>query len=187
MNQYFYKTCDPIADRLAVIDVYHEIRDELCLPDQTAVTKMVDLIFERGGVTGGYAGTEQKLVGALGYFLGDPGEQFADPTVLFLYVGAILPDYRGSRLFRGGLCYTLRRMSQVSVTRIRLQAETTNPFTNKLYSRFATPIGQGKSLRGRDVITYEATVGDALNSLSRSRRAYAPTPHHVSPVAIHND
>lgn len=39
---------------------------------------------------------------ALGYFFGDPAHDFANKEVLFMSVGAILPAYRGTRLFNKG-------------------------------------------------------------------------------------
>ena len=181
MSAYEMKNCQPNADRQAVIDLFYAVKEELYLPDRSAVEKMVDLIFAHGGVVGGYyAG---QLVGAMGYFFGDPSEQFADKSILFMYVGAILPEHRGSRLFLQGLRFSLRQMQATPVAQIRLQAEAANSFTNRLYSRFAKPVGRSRSLRGVEVITYGNELGAALRTLGiRPARVAAPTPHASIPT-----
>lgn len=200
MTQYQYQTHVPKADRDTVIDLFFAVKDELRLPDRAAVVAMVDLIYAKGFVVGAYY--EGKLVGAGGCFFGDPAEDFADKSVLFFYVAAILPDFRGTRLFHGCLVYLLRHIQGTGVTEIRMQAETTNPFTNKLYGRFATQCGTGKTLRGIAVNNYAAPITDALVALTRRKRpsaaqaraaqapaalapaAQAPTPHHAPPVTV---
>ena len=185
MNQYLFKTCDPQQDREAIIDLYDAVRDELHLPDRQTVADMVDLLFTHGGVTGGYF--QHRLVGAVGYFFGDPARQFDDKRILFLYVGAILPHFRGTRLFRSGLMFTLHGMRH-RADEIRLQAEASNRFTNTLYGRFAQPLGRDKSLRGKDVITYGTRIEDALAKLTRKPSApkacFNPAPHHQVPVVL---
>lgn len=184
MTQYRYKFCDATLDRAAVIDLFIAVKDELHLPDRSAVEQMVDLIFTRGGIIAAYH--RDQMVGAGGYFFGDPTDDFADKSLLFIYVAAILPDFRGTRLFHGCLVHLLSQMQKEGMTAIRMQAETTNPFTNKLYGRFARKLGPGKSLRGIDVNVYGAPITEALAALSGRKRpsaaAYAPTPHHAPRV-----
>ena len=184
MKTYVYKTCVAATDRDAVIDLFAAVKDELYLPNRDVIAKMSDFIFTNGGVTGAYQG--DKMVGALGYFFGEPDRLFENKEILFLYVGAILSAYRGTHLFRDGLAYTLQQMQGSCVTEIRLQAETTNPFTNKLYSRFADPIGFGKSLRGKNVTTYGAVLEDALARLERRKQPssfqFSAPPHAFAPT-----
>ncbi len=148
---------------------------------------MTDILFTRGGITGGYY--KNEMVGALGYFFGEPDQGFNNKEVLFLYVVGILPDYRATRLFDQNLAYTLRQMRGTCVTEVRMQAEVTDAYTNRLYSRFATPIGLGKSLRDKDVIIYRTTLEDALVYLQGKRplaSQYNAPPHALAPIQSHH-
>ena len=147
--------------------------EALCLPNRAYAVKITRRLFAGGHVLGGYH--NDKLVGVLGYFLGDPEHHFANNNVLYLYVGAILPEYQLTRLFYHGLLFILNFYRGTAVTQLLLQAEKSNPYTNKLYGRFAQPIGEGKSPRGVPVITYGGTIENAIAYLSRGKRAQ-PTP-----------
>ncbi|WP_420645153.1 hypothetical protein [Candidatus Leptofilum sp.] len=175
MKNFTYRTCH-FNEMEAVTDLFFASREELCLPDRTAAEKITNLIFTKGQVTGGFF--ENKLLGALGYFLGEPKRDFKNREVLYLYVGAILPGYRLTRLFHHGLLFTLQRYQGTDVTHLRLQAEKANPYTNKLYGRFAQPIAEEKSPRGVPVITYGGSIEDAIAYLSRGKR---PKPKPQTP------
>ena len=101
-------------------------------------------------------------------------------------MAAILPDFRGTRLFHSSLTTLLHKMQKEGIMTIRMQAEVINPFTNKLYGSFARKLGPGKTLRGIDVNVYGAPITEALAALPGRKRpfaaAYAPTPHHVPRV-----
>ncbi len=172
MSNFTYRICQP-DEKEAVTDVFYANQEALCLPDRAAAAKISDLLFTQGYVLGGYHG--EKMVAALGYFLGEPKHEFANNDVLYLYVGAILPEYQLSRLFYHGLLFILQMYRETAVTRIRLQAEAANPYTNKLYGRFAQPIAREKSPRGVPVITYGGSIEDAIAYLSRGRRV-RPAP-----------
>jgi hypothetical protein len=167
MNHFTYRICQP-DEKEAVTDVYFANREALCLPDRDAAAKVTELLFAKGQVTGGYHG--EKLVGALGYFLGEPQHDFANKEVLYLYVGAILPEYQLTRLFFHGLLFTLQRYRETAVTQLKLQAEAANPYTNRLYGRFAKPVAREKSPRGVPVITYGGAIEDAIACLTRRKR-----------------
>ncbi len=172
MNNFTYRICQP-DEKEAVTDVFYANREALCLPDRTAAEKVTTLLFTKGQVLGGYHG--DRLVGALGYFLGEPQHDFANNEVLFLYVGAILPAYQLTRLFYHGLLYILQLYQGTAVTQLKLQADAANPYTNKLYGRFAQPIAKEKSPRGVPVITYGGSIENAITYLSRGKRA-RPAP-----------
>lgn len=167
MTNFTYRICQP-DERNAVTDVYFANKEELCLPDRSAAEQVTELLFCKGHVVGGYH--NDKLVGALGYFLGEPQHDFSNNEVLYLYVGAILPAYRLTRLFHHGLLFTLQMYQGTAVTQIRLQAEAANPYTNKLYGRFAQPVARGKSPRGVPVTTYGSSIEDAIAYLTRRKR-----------------
>ena len=56
---------------------------------------------------------------------------------------------------------------------IRLQAEAANPYTNKLYGRFASFMYASKTLRGVPVNTYGGPIDTALNHLDLRRRSHS--------------
>jgi len=176
MTNFIYKACIP-QDQDAVTDLYFTTKEELCLPDRDAAQKVTDLLFAKGHVIGGFHGN--VLGGALGYFLGEPQQAFTNKEVLFLYVGAILPQYRLTRMFHQGLLFTLQMHKGGRVQEIRLQADAENRYTNKLYGRFAQPIAKGKSPRGVSVITYGGSLDDAIAYLSRGKR-----PHPISNLTL---
>jgi len=192
MSNFTYRLCR-LDENEAVTDVFFANAEALCLPDRSAAAKITDLIFARGQVIGGYH--NNKLVGVLGYFLGEPKHDFTNIDVLYLYVGAILPEYQLTRLFYHGLLFILQMYQGTAVTQLKLQADATNPYTNKLYGRFAQPIARGKSPRGVPVITYGSSIEDAMAYLSRGKRTRpAPTTpqqyyfeHRIRPcVSPHN-
>lgn len=167
MKNFAYRVCQPVEYE-TVTDVYFANKEELCLPDRAAAEQVTRLLFSNGYVVGGYHGT--NLVGALGYFLGEPQHHYANNEILYLYVGAILPAYRLTRLFHDGLLFTLQLYQGTAVTHLKLQADAANPYTNKLYGRFAQPIARGKSPRGVPVITYSGSIEDAIAYLTRRQR-----------------
>ena len=175
MSNFTYRLCKP-EEKEAVTDVFYANHEALCLPDRAAAAKISELLFAKGYVLGGYH--NGTLVAALGYFLGEPERNFANSEVLYLYVGAILPAYQLTRLFYHGLLFILQQYLGTAVTQLRLQAEANNPYTNKLYGRFAQPIAKEKSPRGVPVITYSASIEGAIAYLSRGKR---PSPQRQTP------
>lgn len=167
MSNFTYRLCRQ-DEKEAVTDLFFATQEALCLPDRAAAAKITESLFARGHILGGYH--NNKLVGALGYFLGEPKHDFANNNVLYLYVGAILPEYQLTRLFYHGLLFILNFYQGTAVTQIRLQAEKANLYTNKLYGRFAHPIAEEKSPRGVPVITYGGSIEGAIAYLSRGKR-----------------
>jgi hypothetical protein len=64
----------------------------------------------------------------------------------------------------------LQRYRETAVTQLKLQAEAANPYTNRLYGRFARPVAREKSPRGVPVITYGGSIEDAIACLTRRKR-----------------
>ena len=181
MKYFTYRTCQP-HEKESITNLFMANQKELCLPDRTAADKVTAYLFAKGQITGGFF--DEKLMGALGYFLGEPKQDFTNNDVLYLYVGSILPGYRLTRLFLHGLLYTLERYRGTAVTKIRLQAEASNPYTNKLYGRFAQPIAGELSPRGVPVITYGGSIETAVAYLSRRKRPQSNTSHPVALAQI---
>ena len=167
MKNFTYRQCQP-DEKEAVTDIFFANREALCLPDRPAAANVTELLFAKGYVIGGYH--DDNMVGVLGYFLGEPQHDFANKNVLYLYVGAILPEYQLTRIFFHVLLFIVEMYQGTAVTQIRLQAESTNPYTNKLYGRFAQPLAREKSPRGVPVITYGAAIEDVMAFTSRFKR-----------------
>ncbi|MCA9939374.1 MAG: hypothetical protein KC418_12065 [Anaerolineales bacterium] len=181
MTRFTFKSCIQIEDEDAIVELLFTVKDELYLPDKQVIRAIVSNLFAHGGVIGAYHG--RQLCGMMGYFLGSPEQEYANKEVAFLYVGCILPSYRLTRMFHGGLLFALQQFATIGVREIRLQAEAANPYTNRLYARFAQPLSHGKSLRGVPVITYGGSLQVALNHLAPRQRALPalPPPHVESP------
>jgi hypothetical protein len=182
MPNFTFKKCVQAQDQEAIVDLVFSIKDELRLPDRETAEKVVNLCFENGGIIGGYYGSQ--LVGMMGYFLGEPAKDYQNKKTAFMYVACIADEFRLSRLFRKGLLFTFREFRKMGLREIRLQAEATNPYTNRLYGRFARPLGESKSLRGLPVITYGGTLDEALRYLEPKKRSAAQTTTTVPHLAL---
>ncbi len=182
MPNFTFKSLVQAQDQKAVVDLVYSIKDELRLPDRATAEKVVNLCFEHGGIIGGYYGSQ--LVGMMGYFLGEPANDYRNKETAFMYVACIADEYRLSRLFRKGLLFTFREFRKMGLREIRLQAEANNPYTNRLYGRFAQPLGESKSLRGLPVITYGGTLDEALRYLEPKRRSVARLQTAVAQMAF---
>lgn len=176
---YSFRPCYQQIDGDTTVDFLFLQKDELYLPDRTAVSQVINLLFEKGGIFGAFD-QQQQMHAMLGFFFGEPAQDFRNKDILFIYVTAISRSYRLTRLFRDGFAYCLRQFQDMGLHEIRMQAGETDRYTNKLYGRFAHPLGQGKTLRGKPVITYGNTIDGALASLEMRQRA---TLQHV-PIYI---
>lgn len=173
---YTIKNYTRPRDTQALYSLLYEIKEELRLNNMETVREVVDRSFEKGGVIAAY--DKALLCGMMGYFWGEPDHDFTNTDVVFMYVAGILPNYRRRRLFPYALKVALEQFKQAGGREIRLQAEKGNTYTNRLYARFAKPLGEGLSLNGVEAVTYGGTIDEALHSLVRSQR---PSPHHPHP------
>ena len=169
MTHYRYKICNPLTDREEITDYLYTQKDELYLPDYKSVQNVIELCFAQGGIAACYA--DDKLGAMSGFFLGEPSKNFANKDTAFIYVATISEPYRLTRMFLNGLVFMLNHFQETGIVSIRMQAEDTNLYTQKLYGRFAKPLARGKTLRGKDVITFGSSVEEALTYLQRGRRA----------------
>lgn len=168
MSNFTFKKSIQSEDQEAIVDLVFSIKDEFRLADREAAEKIVNISFEHGGVVSAYNGSQ--MVAMMGYFKGEPDKDYQNKETAFLYVACITKEFRLTRLFRQGLLFALREFRKMGLKEIRLQAEATNPYTNRLYSRFAQPLGESKSLRGHRVITYGGTLDEALRYLEPKKR-----------------
>ncbi len=168
MNTFSAKLCDQKQDTRAVTEMLYALKDDLCLLNREAAQKIVELCFKKGGVIGVYDGS--LLCGMAGFFYGEPEQNFRNTDVAFLYVAGILPQYRLSRVFLRGLVFALQSFEMMGFQEFRLQARAIDPYTNKLYGRFANKLAESKSLRGDAVVTYGGMIDEALGYLQWSKR-----------------
>jgi hypothetical protein len=180
MTTFTTKLCDREKDLSAVTDMLFALKDDLCLSNREAAQRIVELCFEKGGVFGVYDG--DLLCGMAGFFCGEPDRDFGNKEIAFLYVAGILPQYRLSRVFLRGLIFALQTVEARGFQEIRLQARATDPYTNKLYERFAHKVAEGKSLRGDPVITYGGTIEEGLARLQRRRPFCQSADELLTPV-----
>jgi GNAT superfamily N-acetyltransferase len=154
------RTCSKEEDQQAIIDFLYTMKEEFLLPDRTAVEEIVNIMFEKGGIVGLYK--DDCLVGFLGYFLGDPADDYADKAVGFLYIIGVSKPYRLTRVGHDLFHYTVRKFERMGLREIRLQAQESNPYTNRLYARFANPVGRSVTRRGARAVSYSSPIDDVL-------------------------
>lgn len=189
MNTYTFKNLVQYQSSDAIIKLIFALKDELYLVDETAVQNVLDLCFQKGGFIVGYR--QKTPCAMMGYFWGEPRLNFANREVAFMYMAGILKPFRHTAVFLQGLSFGLQTFQAAGAREVRLQAEKANPYTNRLYRRFAKPLSSDRSLNGKEVITYGATIEAALATLnfdSRSAHHHAPHPQnqHMSQLMLNN-
>ena len=155
-------------DQSTISEFLFAMKEEFLLPDQAAVDDVIQVLFERGGIVGLYK--DERLVGFIGYLLGDPAENYMDKKVGFLYIMGIARQYRLTRVGYDLFRHTMREFERLGLREIRLQAEATNLYTNRLYSRFAKPVGYALTRRGAKVMSYQCALRDVLSYWEKPAR-----------------
>jgi hypothetical protein len=172
-SNVFFRPCT--ADEIsAIVDFLMEIGPELYLSERSVAEEMVALLFAQGGVVAGFARRDdgKRMVAMVGYFWGDPHNDFAGKETGFVYVAAIARRYRHTSAFRGLMAAGARVFVARGAKEVRFHAEETNAYTNMLYSKFAQPIKKEKNRRGITCILYGNTVANVIAYLPQdpSRR-----------------
>ena len=147
-------------------------KDELFLPDRAAAKKIVDMVFENGGILGGFD-SANRIQAMFGFFFGDPGDGFADKDVLFIYVGAISKSFRLSRTFLKGIASILKEGTRLKIDQFRMHASIHDPYLNRLYGKFSNPLGESQNIRGYPVMVYEGSVEDLFAKIGPSLKTVA--------------
>lgn len=155
----------------AIVDFLMEIGPELYLTEPTVAEKMVAQLFAQGGVVAGFAQHDdgQRLVAMLGYFWGDPKNDFAGKDTGFVYVAAIAKAYRHTGAFRGLMVEGGKVFMANNVQEARFHAEETNAYTNMIYAKLADPIKKEKNGRGITCILYGNTVANIFERMQVGR------------------
>lgn len=161
-----HRVCFKQLDETQITNFLFEQKEELLLPDCDAVKQVTDLLFDKGGVMGGFDQNGQ-MQAMLGFLFGDPKEAFANKNILFFYVAALAKPYRHTREFYQGLLAVLNECRGMGLDQYRMQAGLTNRYINRLYNKFGTPLGESKTLRGQPVMTYGGSLEATLKRFQR--------------------
>ena len=159
-----YRVCFKQLDENQIAEFLYLQKDELLLPDRSAAVQVMDLLFEKGGVMGGFD-RNGNMQAILGFLFGDPSEEFSDKETLFFYVAALAKPYRQTRAFYKGLMAVLYQGKGMGVDRFKMQAGLSNRYINRLYSKFGQPLGESTTLRGQPVMTYGGSLTHVISQL----------------------
>lgn len=97
----------------------------------------------------------EQIVGAGHYMIIDEEQQFDESgTTAFIPTTILSPGYRQSRVFYTGLREFVRIIlaDASQVNKLRFEAQSDNDYLNRLYSKFASPIGEQEGPFGNMVI-----------------------------------
>lgn len=181
MEAAMFQICTE-KDQPKIIRFLESVKADFDNFDRQAVTEMTQLLYQHGGIIGGYK--QQEMIGMLGYFLGEPSRNYRNKEVGFVYITALAQKVRRTGVARQGLWFTMQTMQGIGIERVRFHARKTDPYTNGLYSHFARCIGEEQNRRGYTCNLYEASVSEVLaDQAARQRiRAKQPTPdnHQLS-------
>ena len=170
--QIEYRLCFKHLDQEKLEDFLWTQREDLFLPDRESAKKIIELVFEKGGILAGFD-SSNEIQAMFGFFFGDPSEKFANKDIMFVYVAAVSQSLQLSRAFLSGIATLAKEGARVKIDQFRMHASTSNRYINKLYSKFSTPIGESKNLRGYPVMVYEGSVESVFERMGpRLRTAF---------------
>ena len=180
MPMTIFRVCNE-NDRSDIGDFLESVKEDFAGFDRNVIDNVVERTFKRGGAIAAYQ--DKSMVGMLGYLHGEPSLNFANREVGYMYLTALAPRVRLTRVFPDGLLFTMQIMQDIGIEQVRFHALKTNPYTNRLYERFARCIGEEENLRGYVCNLYAASVSEVLASLSGWRRDVIkqPTPDSYHP------
>lgn len=169
VSELTYRFCFQQLDEYAIIDFLLANQEELHLDGKQSAKKVTDSLFEHGAVLASFD-ANNKMVAMLGFFIGDPNNNFADKETLFFYVAAIAREYRVTRLFFVGMKIILTKARYWGLTQFRMQAKFDDPYTNRLYGRMGKPLGLSHTLRGHQVMTYGGSIEELYQRYNRPKK-----------------
>ena len=165
MSKVTFKNCSP-AESTTITDFLWSMRDDFRFSKFSNVTAITDLLFEKGGVIGGYC--DGEMVGMFGYFFGEPSRDYANKYTGFIYIAGLAKAVRRAGIFPNAVRFLAQTMAQLGVHELRCHAAEDDAYTNRLYSRLGQPIGTEKNRRGDTCILYANRV-DTLLALLGSK------------------
>jgi len=151
-------------DHEAMVDFVYELRDDLQINDRAVAEQIVQLVANHGGA---FIGTlNGRVISCMGYFFGDPANDFAQKDLCFIYVAGITEEYRCSRVFLDAYRFAMSELSQFEFREVRCQAGMDNPYTNRIYSRLFKLHGTTVNRRGIPVNQYRLPFTEAVERLA---------------------
>ncbi|MFD0715817.1 hypothetical protein [Paenibacillus sp. GCM10027626] len=92
---------------------------------------------QNGGIL--YGEIRGQIVCSLGYCIGTPDRQFANPSDAFIGSAILLEQFRFSKLFYSGCGAFIEEMkaAEIPITRVYFNTLQNNEYLNRLYGKFA--------------------------------------------------
>ena len=170
MEPITFRACTE-EDRPHIIHFLESVKDDfpsIELKRQT-IEEITELLFLHGGVLAGYK--QGTMMAMLGYFLGEPAQNYANKEVGFIYLTALAPSVRLTRFFLKGIIFSMKTLQEMGVPEVRFHASADDRYTNRLYARFAQFIGQENNRRGYPCNLYAADISTVLAILTKNKQA----------------
>lgn len=171
MGNVMFKVCSQ-AEKPVIADFLWSLKEEFRFAERQIVAEITDLLFDKGGVIGGYRGDE--MVGMFGYFLGEPSRDYANKAVGFIYIAGLAKPICRTGAFRDGSHFLAATLKSRGVRELRCHAAAGDPYTNRLYAYFGQPIAKEKNRRGDTCILYANSIDAVLANLARGKKHANP-------------
>ena len=114
----------------------------------------IDILIKHGNILLVREDSNNSIVGLSTFTYGDPGDEFSNKNILYIYLAAILPDFRGV-LFKSMGKRILQELEEKEMTLIRFKSPLQNEKNNKLYDKIAKRIQVTTNRTGHRSILYE--------------------------------
>ncbi len=168
-----YRLCFKHLDQEKLSNFLWTQKDDLFLPDHESAQKVVDLVFEKGGILAGFD-SSNRIQAMFGFFFGDPSDEYANKELMFVYVAAVSKSYQLSRTFLRGMASLAHEGARLKIDQFRMHASVTDKYINRLYSKFSNPLGESNNLRGYPVMVYEGSLDNVFEKIGpRLTQAFA--------------
>lgn len=181
-----FRACT-LTDTPTIVEFFWSLKEELRLKERSAADAIVPLLFDKGGIIGGFVNDEHdrdkhegdRLVCAFGYFLGEPARDYANQEIGFIYIAGIAKAYRRARVFTNAIGFLATKLQAFDVSELRCHAGIDDPYTNKLYGRYGEQIATEPNRRGHLCNLYAIHMPNVLalaNRFSRTSRFHPAEP-----------
>lgn len=181
-----FRVCTP-ADTSDIIDFFWSLKDEFRFKERNAAEAIVPLLFEKGGIIGGYiddhicdGDSAEKMVCSFGYFVGDPAHGYANQEIGFVYIAGIDKAHRHARVFTNGVHFLATKLQPFGITELRCHAGVDDPYTNRLYGRLGNKIATEPNRSGHLCNLYAYSIQTVLAFANRVSRVTMPQPAELA-------
>jgi hypothetical protein len=173
-SQVDFRVCTP-EDEPNIRAFLWSLKDDFRFTERSTIDEITRLLFEKGGVIGGYRGAE--MVGMFGYFLGEPIHNYTNQDVGFIYIAGLANHVRRTGAFRSGAKVLSKTLKSLGVRELRCHAAEQDVYTNQLYARLGKPIAKEKNRRGDTCILYANSIKAVLTRLATPSRKQRLSQH----------